>query len=407
MLRSYFKIAGRNLRKNRIYSFINILGLSLGMAVTLLISLWVWDELSFNKYHRNYDRIAMVLQRYTANGKFDIGGSVAPPFGEGLRHYFGSKFEHIVMSSGNGQHNISFGDKKFFQMGSFMGQEAPDMLTLQMEKGSRGGLKDPYSILLSATQARSLFGDADPMGKTVKIDNRIGVKVTGVYKDIPVNSEYGTLAFILPWDLFISEWQWVKDSKDNWDFNAFTALVQIAPHTDMEKVSREIRDLKKLANPDPKTQDGELLLFPMSRWHLYDNFDNGVNTGGHIKYVRLFGAIGVFVLLLACINFMNLSTARSEKRAREVGIRKAIGSRRRQLIVQFFSESLLTVLFAFALSLLLVQLALPMFNQLAGKNMTILWGNPWFWVVGVGFSLATGIIAGSYPAFYLSSFKPV
>jgi len=407
MLTSYIKIAGRNLRKNRIYAIVNILGLSMGMAITLVIGLWIWDELSFNKYHRNYDDIAMVLQRNIGGGQVSIQSSMPPPLGEGLRQYYGSKFRRIVMTSGNGQHNISAGDKKFFQHGSFMGEEAPDMLGLQMEKGTRGGLKDPYSILLSARMARSLFGDTDPMGQAVKIDNRIGVKVTGVYEDIPVNSEYGDMAFMLPWNLFTSQWKWVKDQKENWSFNAFGALVQMAPHTDMEKVSAEIKGLKQQFSPYPNVKQ-ELFLFPMSRWHLYSNFDDkGISSDGQIIYVRLFGAIGVFVLLLACINFMNLSTARSEKRAKEVGIRKAIGSVRRQLIVQFLSESTVVALVAFIISLLIVQIALPLFNLIGGKHITILWQDPWFWAIGVGFSLVTGIFAGSYPAFYLSSFRPV
>jgi putative ABC transport system permease protein len=407
MLTSYIKIAGRNLRKNRIYSFINIIGLSMGIAVTLLIGLWVWDELSFNKYHQNYKDLAMVLQRNTADGHTYIQSSMPPPLGEGLRHEYGSRFRRIAMTSGNGQHNISAGDKKFFQQGSFMGEEAPDMLTLQMEKGSRNGLKDPYSILLSDKMARSLFGSADPMGQTVKIDNRINVKVTGVYEDIPTNSEYHQTAFILPWDLYTSEWGWVRDHRTEWAFTAFGAIVQVAPNADMDKVSWDIRNLRKQFSSTPK-EEGQLFLFPMSQWHLYDHFDEkGANTDGQIKYVRLFGAIGFFVLLLACINFMNLSTARSAKRAKEVGIRKAIGSVKLQLIIQFLSESILVALIAFALAIVLVQAALPLFNQLAGKNMVILWQNPWFWAIGIGFSLVTGIIAGSYPAFYLSSFKPV
>ncbi len=407
MLNSYFKIAVRNLHKSRIYSSINILGLSLGMAVTLLIGLWVWDELSFNQYHSNYADIALVLQRNLRGGHTFIQSSMPAPLGEGLRHNYGSKFKHIVMTSGNGQHNISTGDKKFFQYGRFMGQEAPDMLSLRMEKGSRDGLKDPYSVLLSDGLAKSLFGNEDPMGKTVKIDNRIGVKVMGVYEDMPVNSEFAEMTFLLPWELFVSEWKWVKDQKDNWNFNVFDVLVQVAPHEDMDKVSWQIRNFRQQMNPDPKGEE-QLFLWPMSRWHLYGHFgDNGVDGDGQIRYVRLFGGIGVFVLLLACINFMNLSTARSEKRAREVGIRKAIGSVRQQLIVQFLSESTLVALLAFFLSLMIVQMALPWFNQLSGKNMTILWDHPWFWMLGVGFSLVTGIIAGSYPAFYLSSFRPV
>ena len=407
MLGSYLKIAGRNLRKNRIYSSINILGLSMGMAVTLLIGLWVWDELSFNKYHSHYADIALVMQRNFRQDNTYLQSSMPVVMGEALRHYYGSKFQHIVMASGNAQHNISAGDKKLFQYGNFMGQEAPEMLTLRMERGTRGGLKDPHSILISDKLARSLFGSADPMGKTVTIDNRIGVKVTGVYEDLPVNSEFADVTYVLPWDLFTSEWEWVKKQKDNWDFNVFSVLVQMAPHTDMEKVSWDIRNLRRQMDPDPKARDAQLFLWPMSRWHLYDHWDNARDGDGQIRYVRLFGAIGVFVLLLACINFMNLSTARSEKRAKEVGIRKAVGSLRQQLIVQFLSESTLMTLLAFLLALVVVQAALPWFNQLSGKNVAILWSYPWFWVIGVGFSLVTGVIAGSYPAFYLSSFRPV
>ncbi|HVU59120.1 MAG TPA: ABC transporter permease [Puia sp.] len=408
MVGNYIKIAARHLRKNRIYSFINILGLSMGMAVTLLIGLWVWDELSFNKYHSHYNDIAMVLQRNVANGNIYVQGSHPAILGEGLRRSYGSKFAHIVMNSGDGNHNISFGDKKFFQLGSFMGEEAPDMLSLRMEKGAHNGLRERYSILLSSRLARSLFGDEDPMGKTVMIDHRVGVRVTGVYENMPVNSDFSTTSFILPWDLYTSEWSWVKDNKDSWDFNAFRAMVQLAPHEDMEKVSREIRNLKNEADPGAREKYGDIFLFPMARWHLYDNFnDQGINDGGQIRYVRLFSVIGAFVLLLACINFMNLSTARSEKRAREVGIRKAIGSIRRQLVLQFLSESTVVALIAFVIALLLVEIVLPMFNQLAGKDMHILWSNPWFWTAGVGFCLMTGVIAGSYPAFYLSSFRPV
>src|SRR3569833_3083341 len=172
MLSSYIRIASRNLQKNRIYSFINILGLSMGMAVTLLIGLWVWDELSFNKYHSNYDNISIVLARDSSNGHVYVQGSQPPDLADGLRRLYGSKFTYLVMSSGDGNHNIAVGDKKFFQKGNFMGAEAPDMLSLHMQKGTRAGLKDRHSILLSASIAKSLFGDKDPIGATVTIDNR-------------------------------------------------------------------------------------------------------------------------------------------------------------------------------------------------------------------------------------------
>ena len=210
-----------------------------------------------------------------------------------------------------------------------------------------------------------------------------------------------------PWDLFATTNQFDKMTEP-WRPNFVSLYVQLTDNADINRVSLKIRDEKLrhvsafLAKKKPA-----LFLFPMSKWHLYDQFKDGNNTGGRIQYVWLFGIIGVFVLLLACINFMNLSTARSEKRAKEVGIRKAIGSMRSQLIYQFFSESILCVFIAFALALLLVQLSLPFFNDVANKQMAIPWSSQLFWIVGVGFSLTTGLITGSYPAFYLSSFKPI
>ena len=231
------------------------------------------------------------------------------------------------------------------------------------------------------------------------------MKVTGVYEDLPYNSSFADVNFIAPWELFATS-QGFKNDTDPWRCNCYLGYAQVADNADMNKVSAKIRDIKlsKVDKSELK-QKPEVFLHPMSKWHLYSEFKNGVITGGRIQYVWLFGIIGVFVLLLACINFMNLSTARSEKRAKEVGIRKSIGSLRSQLIFQFFSESLLVAVFAFVLSLLLVQLVLPFFNDVAGKKISILWSNPLFWLLGIGFSIVTGLIAGSYPALYLSSFN--
>jgi ABC-type antimicrobial peptide transport system permease subunit len=248
------------------------------------------------------------------------------------------------------------------------------------------------------------------MNRIMKIDNdnRLSAKVTGVYEDLPENSSFAGMSFIAPWDLFFNNSDWIKGMKDTWRCNCFLSYVQVADHADMEKVSREIKDIKlDKVNKSELKGKPEVFLQPMNKWHLFSDFKNGVNTGGRIQYVWLFGIIGLFVLLLACINFMNLSTARSERRAKEVGIRKAVGSLRVQLIGQFFCESLLVAFLAFLLSLLLVELSLPLFNEVAGKKMTLFWGSPWFWLLGIGFTLLTGIIAGSYPALYLSSFQPV
>ncbi len=409
MIKNYFKIAFRNLLKNLGYSFINIAGLATGMAVAMLIGLWIWDELTFNKYHENYDRIAQVWQHNIYNG--NVGSQTANPYpmAEEIRNNFGSDFKYVLQSSWTFTHILTVGEKKFNKDGNYFEPAVTEMLSLKMLRGTRDGLKDPYSILLSESVAKAYFGDADPMNQVMRMDNKVDVKVTGVYEDLPYNSTFRNMGYILPWELYLITNEWIKKMKDPWGSNFTQTFAQLADQADMEKVSAKIKNVKfnKLKDEDDKKYKPEVFLHPMSKWHLYSEFKNGQNIGGRIEFVWLFGVIGVFVLLLACINFMNLSTARSEKRAKEVGIRKSIGSMRSQLIGQFFSESLVVALLAFIVSLLLVQLALPMFNQVADKKLSLLWSNPLFWLVGIGFSMLTGIIAGSYPALYLSSFQPV
>jgi putative ABC transport system permease protein len=408
MIKNYLKTAWRNLIKNKVNSFINIAGLSVGMAVAILIGLWIWDELSFDQYHQNYNRIALVEQNLKNNGNIDTWAATPYPLANELRKNYGSNFKAVAMAAGLGNHLLSLGDKKLNKRGVYFEPQAPEMLTLKMLKGTRDGLKDPYSVLISASNAKAYFGDADPMNKVLKIDNKLDVKVTGVYEDLPRNSAFADVSFIAPWQLYFNNTEWVRTAADPWRPNAFQIFVQLIDNTSFADVSLKIKDAKlRNLNTELAKKKPQLFLHPMSKWHLYSDFKNGVNIGGRVKYVWLFGIIGVFVLLLACINFMNLSTARSEKRAKEVGIRKAIGSLRSQLIYQFFSESLLFVVLALALSILLVQLSLPFFNSVSDKSMSVLWSSPLFWLMVVGFSLFTGLIAGSYPALYLSSFEPI
>ncbi|MBS1533154.1 MAG: ABC transporter permease [Bacteroidetes bacterium] len=407
MIKNYLKIAWRNLIKNKASSLINIGGLAVGIAVVMLISFWIWDEVTFDRYHKNYNRIAQVIQNVTNNGEVQTWWQVPYPLAAEIRKNYGSDFKSVVMCDQSSGYILSLGDKKLTESGAFMETGGPELFTLNMLKGRRDALSDPSSILISASTAKAFFGNDDPMFKVLKLNNQDNLKVAGVYEDLPKNTTLADVAFVGAWDRFAADNQ-LNQMKEPWRPNFVSLYVQLADNADLDKVSLKIRDEKLrhvsafLAKKKPA-----LFLYPISKWHLYSEFKEGKNTGGRIQYVWLFGIIGAFVLLLACINFMNLSTARSEKRAREVGIRKAIGSLRRQLIYQFFSESLLCVLFAFVISLLLVQLSLSFFNQVAGKQMSIPWAMPGFWIAGIGFSLVTGIITGSYPAFYLSSFKPV
>ncbi|HEV8082622.1 MAG TPA: ABC transporter permease [Chitinophagaceae bacterium] len=407
MFKNYFKIALRNLVKNKVSSIINIGGLAVGMAVAMLIGLWIYDELSFDKQFKNHKQIAQVIQNVSNNGEKDTWHNVPFPLGEELRKSYAGDFKNVIMTTGAGDHILSFNEKKLTTSGGYFEPGVVEMLSLDMLKGTGNGLKDPSSILLSKSSAKAFFGNDDPIGKVLKIDNNLTVGVAGVYEDLPTNSSFAEVNFIAPWELFATSND-LKSNTNPWRCNCYTSYAQVADNADMNKVSAKIKDVKiKKVNKDEVFHKPQLFLFPISKWHLYSEFKNGINTGGRIQYVWLFGIIGVFVLLLACINFMNLSTARSEKRAKEVGIRKSIGSLRLQLIFQFFCESLLVVALAYVLSLVLVFLALPFFNDVSGKKMSIMWSNPFFWLLGVGFSIITGLISGSYPALYLSSFKPV
>ncbi|MES1222002.1 MAG: ABC transporter permease [Bacteroidota bacterium] len=406
MLINYFKIAWRGLRKNKSSSFINIGGLATGIAVSLLIGLWIYDEMSYNKNFESYPRIAQVMQNQNFNGDIHTEKAVPIPLADKLRIDFGSDFKYIVLSSWTNAHVFTYKDKNLSQTGNFMQPDAGEMLSLKMIAGARNGLQDPSSILISQSVAQALFADGDALGKTIQLD-KTDLKVAGVYEDFPANSSFSNLAFIAPWALYAREAD-VKDAGTNWGANSFQLFTQKADKREMQQVSAKIKDVKaKNTGEEASSTKPIVFLQPMSRWHLYAEFKNGINTGGQVQYVWLFGITGIFVLLLACINFMNLSTARSEKRAKEVGIRKTVGSLRGQLIIQFFCESLFLTFIAFGCSLLLVQIALPWFNQVAGKNMVVPWSNPLFWLTAVAFCGVTGLIAGSYPALYLSSFQPV
>jgi putative ABC transport system permease protein len=406
MFKSYFKIGWRNLIKNKGYSLINIGGLTTGMAVAILIGLWVFDELSYNTSFTHYNRIARVIQNQTFDGRVDTWFSQAMQLGPELRTSYGNLFDRVIVGTFSGDHKLSYDEKNVTKSGSFMEPGVAEMLTLKILNGTSPGPKDVNAILLSQSTAKALFGDEDPIEKTLQVDNRYDVKVSGVYEDLPDNSSFSDLNVILSWGLIAGD---LEQQQVGWGNSWFQCFVQVADGADMEVVSAKIRDakMKRVAATDNKRYNPKLLLHPMNRWRLYSEFKDGVSVGGGIQSVWMMGIIGGFVLFLACINFMNLSTARSEKRAKEVGIRKTIGSVRTQLINQFFTESLLVALIAFSISLLAVQLALPWFNEVSGKRISILWGAPWFWLACGTFAILTGLIAGSYPALYLSAFQPI
>jgi predicted permease len=411
MIRNYLKIACRNLFKNKVFSFINIFGLAIGMTVAILNGLWIWDELSFNQYHKNYDRITQVMIRGTYKGEGYMNRTMSFPFANEIQKEYNSSFSHVVKASWVSEYILSAGEAKLSRKGQFMDEGAPDMLSLKMRYGAHSGLRDPYSIMLSASTAKALFGNINPVDRIIRINNKTNVKVTGVYEDLPLNSEFSAIKFFAPWKLWEANHEWVqKRAVNEWNNHFLRLYAQIKPGISIEQATRSIKgaERKYQANFDmPGASTPEALLWPMSKWHLYTDFDKGAPGDKPVRFVWMVGIIGMFVLLLACINFMNLSTARSAKRAKEVGIRKAIGSVRWQLVNQFFSESLLIAMVAFVLAVIFVLLLLPWFNELSAKAIRMPWDSPWFWLFSAVFILLTGLLAGSYPALYLSSFQPV
>ena len=400
MLKNYFKVAWRNLLRNKVYSFINITGLATGIAVALLVGLWIWDELSFNSYHRNHSELAQVMLNQSANGQIYTDETIAMPLGEALRTRHAADFKYISLSSWENEHTLSVGNDKLPASGRWVEPDFPEMFTLDMINGGRDVLKDPSTILIAESTAKALMGNENPINKTVKLDNKLDMKIGGVYKDLPHNSSFYNTKILLPWG---NKENWMN-SQTSWTNHCGILYVQLSGNSDLKTMNDRI---KNIPTPHVRKVREEIMLHPITKLNLYTEFEKGKAVGGRIQFVWLFGIIGVFVLLLACINFMNLSTARSEKRAKEVGIRKAVGSLRKQLIAQFLSESVFFSLLALILAFVLVQLSLPFFNGLADKQMFLLWNSPLFWVLALGFTLFTGIISGSYPAFYLSRFEPI
>ena len=406
MFKSYFKIGWRNLLGNKSYSFINISGLALGMAVAVLIGVWVFDEMSFNKSFKNYKRLCNVYHSLTFDSETFTESGASPQFSQELKNNF-AEFDDVVLTSYQADHTIGYEETTFSKPGLFVEPQFIEMFSLQFLHGTSNALNNIHSILLSKTLADMILG-SNPLGKTVKLDNRDNLIVTGVYEDFPSNSEFSGVQMLVPMDYYFTTSESARKQMDSWDDLSFQCFVLLNDKTSLRQAESKIKTLLFQKGSDKmKAIKPEGILFPMEKWHLYAEFKDGKNIGGKIQFVWMFAMVGAFVLLLACINFMNLSTARSEKRSKEVGIRKVMGSVRKQLVNQFLSESLLMVSISFVMAIAIVVLSLPWFNVLANKKMTIPWSNGYFIIVTLAFICVTSVLAGSYPAFYLSSFNPV
>ncbi|HEY9002765.1 MAG TPA: ABC transporter permease [Mucilaginibacter sp.] len=409
MFRNYLKIAWRNMLHSKGYSALNIVGLAAGMAVALIIGLWVANQYSYDRFLPNYKQLYQVEMNLTSqhNGT-STQTSIALPLVDVLRKEIpGIKYVAESDALGLMNHGLLVGDKKLYLGGGAAGADFFKMFQFPFLKGDANtALKDMYSIVLTESTAKALFGNDNPMGKVVRFDNSQSLKVTGVIKEIPKNS---TLQFhyITPFAFAEATQDWVKLGRTKWTWNSFNAYVALEPGVTYGQIVPKIRDIVNKRSPEMRPSKPEVFIHPLKDWHLYNEFKNGKVSGGFVDYVHLFSIIGVLVLAIACINFMNLSTARSEKRAREVGVRKAIGSGRMDLVYQFLLESVLITFLSFLVCLLFVQLALPSFNILTGSDIHVPYGNIGFWCIMIAFILLTGLAAGSRPAFYLSSFNPV
>ena len=402
MIKNYFKVAWRNLRRNSLYSLINIGGLAIGMTVSFMLLIYVYNEFSFDKFNTNTDRLYRVLRNQPSNGEIMTNGATPIPLAPAMIKDF-PEIEKVARINWPYDVLVNYKDKSLKVNTMAADPSILDMFSFDFIRGSKkSAFNDISSIVLTESSAKSIFGDANPIGQVIKFNNQVPLKVSAVIKDNPVNSTFNFNA-LMSWDQLAAQQSWLKTS--GWGNYSFMTYAMLKPGASQAKVNAKLKGI--IAKYDPNNKENTMFLYPFAKFHLYSDFKNGVAVGGEIEHVRLFLFLAIGILLIACINFMNLSTARSERRAREVGIRKAIGARRWGLIMQFMGESLLMAFISFVFSLILIYWLIDDFSTIININLSIPYANIYAWLSALGVILVTGIIAGSYPAFFLSSFRPV
>lgn len=401
MFKNFFKVAYRNLIRSKGFSFINIAGLAVGIASAMLILLWIYNEISFDQFHENKDRIYEAWNKAEFSGKLQCWNVTPKILASALQKDI-PEVEQATRVDWGSNYLFTIGDKRLTVQGTTVDSNFLQIFSFPLIKGNaKTVLNDMHSIVLTQKLADKLFPGEDAMGKVIKIDNKDNFTVSGILKDIPANTKF-SFEYLIPWSYLRSQ----GNDDDNWQNNSTQTYVLLKQNASFTAANSKVKTLR--TKYDTEESDWQMFLYPISRWHLYSSFTNGVEDGdGIIQFVKWFGVIAAFILLIACINFMNLSTARSEKRAKEVGIRKVVGAQKFSLISQFIGESILLSFIAYILAVIIVQLALPAFNQLTDKKLSIDYGNINYWLLAIGFIIFTGVLAGSYPAFFLSSFQPV
>ncbi|HSC38740.1 MAG TPA: ABC transporter permease, partial [Chitinophagaceae bacterium] len=370
MFKNYLKIAFRNMARSKGFTFINIAGLAIGMASAIIILLWIQNELSYDRFHEKTDRLYSAWNRSVFDGKLQCWNTTPKILAPTLKQDYPEVESTARVNWGNSL-LFSLGDKRLNVEGTMVDPDFLTMFSFPLVKGNvHTALGTVYSIVLTEKLVKKLFGNEDPMGKIIKLDNRDNFTVTGVLKDLPNNTRFN-FEFLLPWS-YMSKRKWDDSS---WDNNSTTTYVLLKQTASLAAFNNRIKNIT-INHLDGKEKI-EVFLYELSKRRLYGKFENGKPAGGRIETVRVFGIIAAFILLIACINFMNLSTARSEKRAKEVGIRKVVGAQKRGLVGQFLGESVLISFIAALLAIGIVQLSLHAFNRLTNKQLFIPYGSIW------------------------------
>ena len=400
MISNYFRIALRSITRNKLYSSLNILGLAVGMTVALVIGLWAYYQYSYDRFLPGYKDCYQVRYKVSIGGDIQTINASSLPLAATLRREI-PEIKFAVHTDFVASHGLVTSRNQLYLPGIGAGADFLKLFQYKLLQGDAStSLTDPYSIVVTAATAKALFGNQEAMGKLVRIDNEHDLKVTGVLADIPDNATL-KFSYILPLSYRVNE------AQGHWGYNVFQTFVALQPGTDEARIAPRLKAILQKYSPDEYAAvKAEIFLQPMTDWHLYTDFKNGVASGGMIDYVRLFIIIGVLVLAIACINFMNLVIARGERRAKEVGIRKALGGRRINLLTQFLAESVLMVFIAFVIALTLTQLILPWFSGLTGCVLSLPYTNALFWLAMLGYVVGTGVVAGARPALLLSGFSP-
>jgi len=404
MLKNYFKLAFRNLYKSKAHTIINVSGLAVGMASVILILLWIQNEISHDSFYTKIDRIYQANNRDKINGSIAAWSNTPKILGPTIKAELPEAEDVVRINDYGANFLLSVGDKHLNLHGDFVDSNFFNVFDLPAAHGkTQNSLKSIDNIVLTQQLAKKLFGNDNAIGKTVRIDSNDNFIVTAVLKDLPPNTSF-YFEYLLPWSYAHKK----NIDDDYWGNNSVFTYILLKEGASHDAFDSKLRDMKIRHTKDAADkQTGQYFTQPLKDAWLYSKQENGYYVSGRIQTVRMFAIIAAFILLIACINFMNLSTARSEKRAKEVGIRKVAGANKQLLIMQFIGESTILSLIAGVLAIVIVQLCLPAFDDLVGKQLTINFSDPVYWFFALGFVLFTGILAGSYPAFYLSSFQPV